>query len=79
MLSLLFTSIEYWPEGGEHDKDDDAEPSDQEGEERGSSHLVSFDKFVSNQILSSSVEGSSGNKFEVGDNISSMFCQYSEN
>ena len=54
---------------GEDDNEHD-EPSDQEGDARGS-HLLPSGIF-GNQILSSSTDGSSGNKFDVGDNRLSM-------
>ena len=62
---------------GEDDNEHD-EPSDQEGDAKGWSHLLPSGIF-GNQILSSSTDGSSGNKFEAGDNRLSIICQYSEN
>ena len=61
---------------GEDDNEHD-EPSDQEGDARGS-HLLPSGIF-GNQMLSSSTDGSSGNKFDAGDNRLSIICQYSEN
>ena len=63
-MSSLFVSIEYCP--GEHD-----DASDHEGEDKGSSLRVSL-CMPGNQMMSSSAEGSSGNKFDVGDNILSI-------
>ena len=71
-MSSLFTSIEYWL--GEHDTDDD-EPSDQDGDTKGS-HFVAV-AMPGNQILSSSAKLSSGNKLDdVGDNMLSMLSNF---
>ena len=71
-MSSLFTSIEYWL--GEHDTDDD-EPSDQDGDAKGS-HFVAV-AMPGNQILSSSAKLSSGNKLvDVGDKMLSMLSNF---
>ena len=73
-MSSLLTSAEYWL--GEHDTDDD-EPSDQDGDAKGS-HFVAV-AMPGNQILSSSAKLSSGNKLvDVGDKMLSMLSNLSK-
>ena len=65
---MSIVSILPWFEYSFGDEDNEQdEPSDQEGDAKGWSHLLPSGIF-GNQMLSSSTDGSSGNKFEAGDN-----------